>query len=150
MKRAVIGVGNEFMGDDGIGPLLISRLRELEGFPADIDLIDEGSGGMRIIHDIEGYDKVLIIDAADFGEAPGDFKLFRPEDVETVKGISGRSLHEMDLIKTLELAKVMGKAPSEIMIMAIQPERVEMSQEISETILEGIQDYIQNITSFIL
>lgn len=142
-----MGVGNEFMGDDGIGPLLISRLKELEGFPTDVDLVDEGSGGMRIIHDLDGYDRVLIIDAADFGGAPGDYKVFRPEDVETVKEISGRSLHEMDLIKTIELARLMGKAPSEIMIMAIQPERVEMSHGISLPLRDRIDEYIGGIVS---
>ncbi|MGA1848688.1 MAG: hydrogenase maturation protease [Thermoplasmatota archaeon] len=150
MRKAVIGVGNEFMGDDGIGPLIISRLGEIDGFPTDVDLIDEGSGGMRIIHDMEGYDKVLIIDAADFGGAPGEFRIFNPEDIDTVKKISGRSLHEMDLIKTIELARMMGRAPSEIMIMAIQPERVEMSQKISGPILERIDDLLDEIHSFFI
>jgi hydrogenase maturation protease len=149
MKKAVFGIGNPMMKDDGIGPFLISRLKELEGFPSDIDLIDEGVGGMRIIHDIEGYDRILIIDAADFGGGPGEYKLFRPEDVETVKKISGRSLHEMDLIKTLELAKLMGTAPSNIQIMAIQPEIVEMGEGISDSLMVGVKQYIQIIRSSI-
>ena len=145
----MIGVGNLMMKDDGIGPFLISRLKELETFPSDIDLLDEGVGGMRIIHDIEGYDQILIIDAADFGGGPGEYKLCRPEDVETVKQISGRSLHEMDLIKTLELAKLMGGAPEDIMIMAIQPEVVEMGEGISESFLERIDEYIETVISTI-
>jgi hydrogenase maturation protease len=67
MKKAVIGVGNIMMKDDGIGPLLISKLGEMDRFPSDIDLLDEGVGGMRIIHDIEGYDRILRIS----GGAPG-------------------------------------------------------------------------------
>jgi hydrogenase maturation protease len=149
MKKAVIGVGNIMMKDDGIGPLLISKLGEMDRFPSDIDLLDEGVGGMRIIHDIEGYDRILIIDAADFGGSPGDYKLFRPEDVETVKHISGRSLHEMDLIKTIELARVMGGAPEDIIIMAIQPEIVEMGEGISDSLHNRINDYIQAFISII-
>ncbi len=149
MRTAVIGVGNRMMRDDGIGPCLISKLKEMDSFPSDIDLIDEGVGGMRIIHDMEGYEKVLIIDSADFGGEPGEYKLFRPEDVETVKQISGRSLHEMDLINTLELAKLTGGAPEDIMIMAIQPELVEMREGISESLLERIDEYIKTVLSTI-
>lgn len=149
MKSAVFGIGNIMMKDDGIGPLVISKLKEIENIPSDIDLIDEGAGGMRIIHDIEGYDRILIIDAADFGGGPGEYKLFRPEDVETMKQISGRSLHEMDLIKTLELAGLTGGAPDDIIIMAIQPEAVEMGEGISESLMDRMDDYFEAVISTI-
>jgi hydrogenase maturation protease len=68
MKKAVFGVGNIMMRDDGIGPYLIPKLKGMDDLPPDIDLVDEGVGGMRIIHDIDGYDRILFIDAADFGE----------------------------------------------------------------------------------
>jgi hydrogenase maturation protease len=149
MKKAVIGVGNIIMRDDGIGPFLISKLKESNTLPSDIDLIDEGVGGMRIIHDIEGYDRVLIIDAADFGGGPGEYKLFRPEDVESVKQISGRSLHEIDLIKTIELARLAGGAAEDIIIMAIQPEVVEMGEGISDNLIERMDDYIEAVRTSI-
>ena len=145
MRTAVVGVGNLMMKDDGIGPFLISKLEELESFPPNIDLIDEGVGGMRIIHDIEGYDKVLIIDSTDFGGEPGDHRIFKPEEVETVKQISGRSLHEMDLIRTLELARIMGTSPSEIWIMAVQPRSVDMGDILSEELMSRMNEYIQTI-----
>ncbi len=141
----MVGVGNLMMKDDGIGPFLISKLKELESLPSGIDLIDEGVGGMRIIHDIEGYDKVLIIDSTDFGGEPGDHRIFKPEEVETVKQISGRSLHEMDLIKTLELARVMGTAPSEIWIMAVQPRAVDMGDVLSEELRSRLDEYIRKV-----
>jgi hydrogenase maturation protease len=149
MKKAVIGVGNIMMKDDGIGPFLISKLKEMDKLPDDVDLIDEGVGGMRIIHDIEGYDRILIIDAADFGGCPGEYKLFRPEDVETVKAISGRSLHEMDLIKTIELARLTGAAPDDIIIMAVQPGTIEMGEEISKALKERVPDYLEALISTI-
>ena len=137
------------MRDDGIGPLLVSKLKGSDDLPLNIDLIDEGVGGMRIIHDMEGYDRVLIIDATDFGGGPGEYKLFRPEDVETVKQISGRSLHEMDLIKTIELARLTGGAPEDIMIMAIQPEIVEMGEGISDSLQVKTDSYVKAIISSI-
>ncbi|MBN1389793.1 MAG: hydrogenase maturation protease [Candidatus Thermoplasmatota archaeon] len=150
MKKAIFGIGNQMMGDDGIGPLLISRLEEIDNFPADVDLVDEGVGGIRIIHDMEGYEKVLIIDAADFGGAPGEYRLFRPEEAETVKQLSGRSLHEMDLMRAIELARITDGAPKDILIMAIQPESVEMRMGVSEILLSMIEDYVDAVRTSIM
>lgn len=142
MKILIVGVGNEIMGDDGIGPAVINELERLDQLPSCVDLLDEGAGGMRIIHDIEGYDKVLIIDAADFGGEPGEHRMFRPEEVSTKKELSGRSLHEMDLIKTIELARLMGTAPGEIWIMAVQPKVVSLGKPLSTELRERMDDYI--------
>ncbi|MFO8051900.1 MAG: hydrogenase maturation protease [Thermoplasmatota archaeon] len=145
MRMLVVGVGNDIMGDDGIGPAVIRELEASDRLPPYVDLLDEGAGGMRIIHDIEGYDRVLIIDSADFGGDPGDWKLFRPEDVSTRKKITGRSLHEMDLIKTLELAKLVGNAPEDIWIMAVQPKRVALGKPLSDEIKKRMGEYVEVI-----
>ncbi|MFW3146507.1 MAG: hydrogenase maturation protease [Thermoplasmatota archaeon] len=143
MKVAVIGVGNDLMGDDAIGPIVIRNLRKLNKFPPNVELIEEGTGGMRIIHDMEGYDKVLIIDAANIERAPGEYKMFRPEDVVSKKVLSGRSIHEMDLLKALELALLTGNAPPVIWIMAIQPRITVMGAPVSYDVKTNIKEYIR-------
>ena len=80
-RTAVIGVGNDLMGDDSIGPHVVRALMKKRTLPPDIELIDEGRGGMRLVHHMKEMDRILLIDAADVGEAPGDFKVFRPEAV---------------------------------------------------------------------
>jgi hypothetical protein len=55
----------------------------------------------------------------------------------------------MDLIKTIELARVMGGAPEDIIIMAIQPQLVEMGEGVSKSLEERIDDYTEAINSTI-
>lgn len=142
---AVIGVGNEMMGDDAIGPHIVRELISRKVLPEEILLIDEGRGGMRLVHHIKDLDKVLIIDAADIGKDPGDYTVFRPEDVESIKDLSGNNIHEWDLLKMLELSRMLGECPDDISILAIQPKDLEWGGEISGELIERLEDYIEKV-----
>lgn len=72
----LIGIGNPFMGDDGIGPLLIERLRASGVLDDQIRLIDGGTGGMSVVHELALLDAAVIVDAGDFGGQPGDYRIF--------------------------------------------------------------------------
>ena len=44
----IIGCGNLLRGDDGVGPILIRRLWEIDRLPPHIRLADGGTGGMDV------------------------------------------------------------------------------------------------------
>ncbi|KQC38680.1 peptidase M52 [Frankia sp. ACN1ag] len=67
---AVIGCGNLLRGDDGVGPILIRRLAEA-GVPAGVRLVDGGTAGMDTAFAMRGARRVVIVDAARTGAAPG-------------------------------------------------------------------------------
>jgi hydrogenase maturation protease len=144
-RIAVIGVGNEMMGDDAIGPHIVRELISRKVLPEEVLLIDEGRGGMRLVHHIREMEKVIIIDAADIGKDPGDFTAFRPEDVESIKDLSGTNIHEWDLLKMLELSRMLGECPDDIRILAIQPENLEWGESISSELLGRVEEYIENV-----
>lgn len=142
---AVIGVGNEMMGDDAIGPHVVKELVKRGNLPEGIELIDEGRGGMRLVHHIREMEKVLIIDAADIGKDPGDFTVFRPQEVESIKDLSGTNIHEWDLLKMLELSKMLGECPDDVSILAIQPKNLEWGGKISGELIERLEEYIEKV-----
>ena len=60
-KVLLLGIGNELLGDDGVG-IQIARYFEKQ----DLQLFDikyAGIGGFHLFDYIEGYEKVIIIDA---------------------------------------------------------------------------------------
>jgi len=67
---AVIGCGNPLRGDDAVGPILIRRLAEA-GVPAGVRLVDGGTAGMDTAFAMRGAGRVLLVDAARTGAAPG-------------------------------------------------------------------------------
>jgi hydrogenase maturation protease len=141
-RVAIIGIGNPMMSDDGIGPGLIA---ELEGSVPGVDLIDMGTGGMQLVHVLAGYDSVLIIDSADMGLAPGESRVFSPDDVVSFKETRAYSLHDWDLMRSIEISRQLGEAPARILILAVQPGCLEMREGLSPEVEKGILGYIEAI-----
>ena len=75
----VVGCGNLLRGDDGVGPVLVRHLWE-RGVPAGARLVDGGTAGMDVAFQMRGASRVVIVDAAATGSAPGT--LFRVPGAE--------------------------------------------------------------------
>ncbi|MCX5643628.1 MAG: HyaD/HybD family hydrogenase maturation endopeptidase [Phycisphaerae bacterium] len=141
----VLGLGNPLMADEGIGVYLVERLMDsATEYPA-VDFVDAGTGGVSILYHIEGRRKAVVIDCAFMGEPPGAIRRFTPEEVRSTKVLAHQSLHEADLMRIIAMARQLGEAPDQIVIFGIQPERVELGQDLSRTLTERIDEYISMI-----
>jgi len=67
----VIGIGNEFRNDDGLGILIAReiRRRNLES----VFVLEQSGEGTALMEAWEGPDRVIIVDAIVSGKAPGRF-----------------------------------------------------------------------------
>jgi len=147
MKKAtvVLGLGNPLMADEGIGVHLIERLAAMAGTCPDVDFIDAGTGGMSVLHLIEGRRKAVFIDCAFMDEAAGTLRRFMPDEVRSRKVLAHQSLHDADLLNILSLAEQLGQCPEEVVIFGIQPEAVEMRQGLSASLSEQTEAYLAQI-----
>ena len=146
-KIAVLGLGNPLMADEGIGCRVIERLLSQADTYPDIDFIDSGTGGMSILHLITDRYKVILIDCAYMGTKPGTIKRFTPDDVQSIKKLAHQSMHEVDILKVLDLAKQLGQYPDEVIIFGIEPEAIEQRQNLSKTISQKLDHYISVISA---
>ncbi len=144
MRRptVVLGLGNPLMADEGIGVCLVKRLADLESQYPDVELVDAGTGGLAVLHQIEGRRKAIFLDCAYMELPPGSIRRFMPEEVRSAKVLAHRSLHEADLLRIIDMARQLGQAPDEIVIFGIQPERVEPRRGLSATLTGGIDRYL--------
>ena len=77
-RVCLFGFGNRMWRDDGAGSRLAGALERCPG----IDAVDAGMVPENHLEDVvaKNPDRVLLIDAADFGGAPGEMRLLNPED----------------------------------------------------------------------
>ncbi len=67
----VAGIGNIFLGDDAFGVEVARRLAAL-GLPDGARVVDFGIRGLDLTYALlDGYDAVILVDAAPRGEPPG-------------------------------------------------------------------------------
>lgn len=112
-RVCVLGVGNRMKGDDGAGPVLIDRISGR----ISADCLDAGVAPENFLGKIVQMkpDTILVVDAMDFGGAPGEIRIFEPENI--VGG--GISTHVLSLGMVCDYLKA--RIPVRIFLLGIQP-----------------------------
>ena len=141
-KILVIGVGNPFRGDDGIGSAIIKILRT-ENSP-DFVLVDGGTDGLALLDQLAEYKKAIIIDAVQMLEAPGVVRLFVPEEARIKIKSDVLSTHGFGLAEMLKLADELN-IKTKIKIIGIQPKSIDFGEGLSDEIKNQIPQILKLI-----
>ena len=84
MKILVAGIGNIFLGDDGFGVEVAHRMAR-RAQPDGVFVRDLGIRGLALSYELqEGWDAVVLVDAAQRGEAPGTLYVLEPSTADAV------------------------------------------------------------------
>ncbi|MCX6251141.1 MAG: hydrogenase maturation protease [Bacteroidetes bacterium] len=115
----IMGIGNEHLTDDGIGPKLVGDLQR-KSYPIPLKFQTAFLGGLEIVEMIDGYKKVIFIDAIRTKDGiPGSIYHFSPSDFKETLHLS--NLHDASFLLALQLGKKIGvKIPEDIDIIAIE------------------------------
>jgi hydrogenase maturation protease len=123
---SVIGLGNVEKRDDGVGVLLVEALQEAldagDWTPQsnrDLALVAAGTDSLLAAAHVAGGRRVILVDAARMGLAPGEFRFFSPEEATLSQRDGGLAPHDADLAATLSLINTLG-CGSRVRIMGIQ------------------------------
>jgi len=141
----IICLGNPLMRDEGIGIHLASELTIHLSDNPDVEVMELGTGGFSVIHAIAGRDKIIFVDCAIMGQTPGLIHRFKPEQVHSEKVRMRYSLHEGDLLNTLELSRSLGQCPDDIVIFGIEPKEIAPGESLTNELEKNIQQYVQTI-----
>ncbi len=113
----ILGLGNDLLGDDAVG---LVAARKLKSEFEDVAVVAEASaGGLEIMELLEGYEKVLILDAIVTGRhEPGTILELSSEEFRKTVAIAP---HYVTLPEAIELAEQLKiKFPKEIKILAVE------------------------------
>ena len=144
MKIGVIGVGNILLMDEGVGPKVVEILQKNYKFEPEIEIIDGGTLGLDLLPYIEKFKKILLIDIVDFHKEPGYIGILRGEEIPPYLKTK-LSLHHVGVQDLLEIARLMGMMPEELVLVGIQPETIDMGLDLSDTIADKIIELISEV-----
>ncbi|HEY76749.1 MAG TPA: hydrogenase maturation protease [Thermoflexia bacterium] len=144
MRVAVIGLGNPLRGDDGIGPRVVAELHRRE-LPEGVEAIDGGTGGLDLLRLMEGWDRVIVVDAAEIGREPGAFARFTPEEVRLRLHEGDLSLHNAGLPEALALASALNHPLPPITLFGVQPKRIGWEAGLSPVVERTIPALVEAI-----
>jgi len=150
MKTLIIGLGNAILRDDGVGIRAVRALRERIGNREDVEVCELSVGGIRLMEEMAGYDRVLLIDAVMTGKnAPGTVLRLTIDDL--AMSLHTASTHDTSLACALEGGKRLCiKIPSDILIWGIEARDVntfgeDLTPEVGAAIPHVVEEVLERL-----
>ena len=121
----VLGLGNLLWADEGFGVRCAEALYAGHRLPANVEVIDGGTQGLLLLPYVEAADRLLILDAIDFGLPPATLRVFHDDAVPAYLTAKKMSLHQTGFSEVLALAELKGALPAHITLIGVQPAELE-------------------------
>jgi hydrogenase maturation protease len=146
MKTLVLGLGNPILGDDSVGMRVAGELkRQID--KGDVEVKEAPMcRGLNILGLIQGYDKVIVIDAIQAKDGrPGQIHRLKPSDLKGSIHLSWP--HEINFATAIELGKRLQiPMPEVIDIYAVEiEENVTFTEECTPELSKAIPKIVRQI-----
>jgi hydrogenase maturation protease len=133
----ILGVGNLLVGDEGVGVHALRAL-EAETWPAQVRLVDGGTGGFHLLEFLRSYPRIILIDATCDGAAPGTVRQFRARVAADFPPALGA--HDIGLRDLIAAATLLGPLPEieviTISITELKPMTLSLSAPVAAALPE--------------
>jgi hydrogenase maturation protease len=144
VKTAVVGVGNLLMGDEGVGVHVAEKLKSA-GLPPEVAVLDGGTHFSGLETELNGAKKLIIVDAVLGGAAPGTIYRFRLDELEDEAEDVKLSVHDAGLVEKLRLSQFAGFSPEQVVVIGVEPARIEWNTGLSEEVAEKVPEIIEAV-----
>ncbi len=135
MKTLVLGVGNLLLKDEGVGIHVIKAL-ENEELPPGVTLMDGGTGGLHLISWLQGYDRIIMVDATLDDNPPGTIRVIRPRYASDFPHLM--SAHEIGIRDMIEAMSLSGDLPDIELIVITAANVSEVGMELTPEIQKAV------------
>ena len=142
-RIVVIGVGNEYRGDDGVGIVIARCLRRK--FPAEIKIIEASGEGVSLRDAWQGATSVVLLDAARSGAPPGTIHRFDANTGPIPSAFLNYSTHAFSVAEAIELSRVLHELPPHLIVYGIEGSDFEPSVGLSPTVEEAVASVIAQV-----
>lgn len=135
----VAGVGNIFLADDGFGVEVAKRLRSHE-LPPGVRVEDFGIRGVHLAYELlNGYDRLILIDAMPQGGQPGTIYVMEPDLADLPAG-TVTDAHGMDPESVIAMLKSLGGEIGRVLIVGCEPVEVVERIGLSEVVAGALEE----------
>jgi len=136
----VLGLGNAFCGDDGLGPAVVRELTRSYAIPNGVAVLDATALGSSTLSCLGSARRAIVVDAVQFDAPPGAF--FRLQGGEVAATILDR-LAPQGLANTELVAG--GSLPDPLILLGLVPKTVQSGHDRSSVVDAGLPGLIKRV-----
>jgi hydrogenase maturation protease len=135
----VIGLGNRYRGDDGVGVVAAAELNRL-ALPG-VRVVTDIAEPMSLLEAWSGARLAVLIDAAVARPpTPGRVRRCGLSDVATRDGLSS---HSIDVARTHALGEALGRVPGELVLFAVEIADTGHGTELSPPVARAVPEVVR-------
>lgn len=126
----LVGLGNTYRRDDGVGPALLARMKDVpsrycEGDP------------LRLMAALDGEEGAILVDALE-GPQPGRVHRWAWGETPTERPSPRVSSHAMSLLETLQLMENLNRLPARVVVYGLEGEDFSWGEGFSPKVEEAL------------
>lgn len=141
-RAVVIGVGNTFRRDDGIGPAIIDRLA---GYGLDgVRLIAADGEPSQLIEAWTGAALAVVVDAV-LCEPSTPGRIHRSTVGQLSPGGGSASTHGLGIPDAIRLAEALDRAPQQLVVYAVEAADLGFGPGLSPAVAEVVSDLVRAV-----
>ena len=133
MQTIILGLGNELLGDEGVG-VHAARLLQGEDLPLNTKVIEVGTAILNSVSEWEEADRIIVVDAMKGDGTPGTIYKIPLEDCSGSPCIA--SMHGFDIFRVMSL--VGRKQPPPVTVFGVEPGLIKWSMSLSPQVAASL------------
>ncbi len=144
-KIALIGSGNAFFKDEGIGLYGAKYIKENYTFSPKIEIVDGGTLGFKLMPLLQEFDDVIVINtASDNNSKVGEITIKTTD--EFLDGtLVKKTANEVEIAEMLQICSL-SENMAEVIVISIVPEDIiSVEVSLSSNLMEKWEVYIQTV-----
>jgi len=139
----VIGVGNPFMRDDGVGVEVARSLRKLN-LGRQVVVLERQVADLSLLAYAKEASRLIIVDAAESGSSPGTVIRFAMNDPPG-RRLRIRFSHELGLSEFAALVKQSGMPLASVVILGVQPSDCGPGEGLSKPVADALPTILKMV-----
>jgi hydrogenase maturation protease len=143
-KILIIGIGNEYRSDDGVGIEVARTIRE-KHFPG-VAVREESGDAAAIMEAWQGYENVILVDAISSGAEPGTIVVLDGNKKIAPSYQFHCSTHAFGVGEAIALAKAMNTLPTKLLIYGIEGAEFSTRKSLSRVVQKAVPSLVALFT----
>lgn len=139
----LIGVGNEYRGDDGVG-LFIARQLKARRLPNTV-VIEEAGDATALMEAWKGANTVFLFDAVSSDSAPGTIHRFDAHVQPIPAKFFRYSTHAFSVAEAVELARVLDQLPPHLVVYGVEGNAFDASTGLSAEVKSAAHYVLERV-----
>ncbi len=142
-KTFVIGIGNEFRGDDAAGLRVVRQLKKNP--PDGAELFEQSGEATALMSLMAEAGTVILVDAVQSGAEAGTIHRYEAAAQTLPAQFLRCSTHNFSVHDAIEMARALGNLPPRLTVFGIEGSCFEPGAELSPAVAVAVEETAQRI-----